>query len=116
MFFFLTTTRTEERMSMVNSRRFAFSSKSSSKSSSSSSSSSSRVKKERRKFHSQESCSVIEKTEKQKQESVMSFCARARAYLFLAFLQLFSYRSTPTTITTKITRHDDYILGILLHI
>ena len=113
MFFFLTTTRTEERMSMVNSRRFAFSSKSSSKSSSSSSS---RVKKERRKFHSQESCSVIEKTEKQKQESVMSFCARARAYLFLAFLQLLSYRSTPTTITTKITRHDDYILGILLHI
>ena len=113
MFFFLTTTRTEERMSMVNSRRFAFSSKSSS---SSSSSSSSRVKKERRKFHSQESCSVIEKTEKQKQESVMSFCARARAYLFLAFLKLFSYRSTPTTITTKITRHDDYILGILLHI
>ena len=113
MFFFLTTTRTEERMSMVNSRRFAFSSKSSSKSSSSSSS---RVKKERRKFHSQESCSVIEKTEKQKQESVMSFCARARAYLFLAFLKLFSYRSTPTTITTKITRHDDYILGILLHI
>ena len=112
MFFFLTTTRTEERMSMVNSRRFAFSSKSSS----SSSSSSSRVKKERRKFHSQESCSVIEKTEKQKQESVMSFCARARAYLFLAFLKLFSYRSTPTTITTKITRHDDYILGILLHI
>jgi uncharacterized protein YecA (UPF0149 family) len=58
----------------------------------------------------------IEKTEKQKQESVMSFCARARAYLFLAFLKLFSYRSTPTTITTKITRHDDYILGILLHI
>ena len=113
MFFFLTTTRTEERMSMVNSRRFAFSSKSSS---SSSSSSSSRVKKERRKFHSQESCSVIEKTENQKQESVMSFCARARAYLFLAFLKLFSYRSTPTTITTKITRHDDYILEILLHI
>ena len=112
MFFFLTTTRTEERMSMVNSRRFAFSSSSSK----SSSSSSSRVKKERRKFHSQESCSVIEKTEKQKQESVMSFCARARAYLFLAFLKLFSYRSTPTTITTKITRHDDYILGILLHI
>ena len=115
MFFFLTTTRTEEQMSMVNSRRFAFSSSSSSKSSSSSSSSS-RVKKERRKFHSQESCSVIEKTEKQKQESVMSFCARARAYLFLAFLKLFSYRSTPTTIATKITRHDDYILGILLHI
>ena len=111
MFFFLTTTRTEERMSMVNSRRFAFSS-----SSKSSSSSSSRVKKERRKFHSQESCSVIEKTEKQKQESVMSFCARARAYLFLAFLKLFSNRSTPTTIATKITRHDDYILGILLHI